>query len=214
MKILVSVKRAVDHNVKVRIKSDKTGVDTENVKMSVKPIDEIVVAKLKTEAKVLYKETADMTSLVIAEHDKAAVVEPGSKTAFVGSEISRDDRPELTEAKIIVSGGRGPGSQEKFMEVMTSLADKLGATVGVSRAAVTAGYAFNGWWVGQIGKIAAPQLYIAADVLGAIQHRAGIEDSRTIVTINKDAEIPILSMADYGLESNLLVAVPELVTAL
>jgi electron transfer flavoprotein alpha subunit len=180
-----------------------------NAVATVQALDAVKVLTVRTTG---FDAAASDAGAALIEVREAAALE--GRSQYVGSEIAKNDRPELTAAKVIVSGGRALGSSEQFNTVLTPLADKLGAALGASRAAVDAGYAPNDWQVGQTGKIVAPQLYIAAGISGAIQHLAGMKDSKVIVAINKDPEAPIFSVADYGLEADLFVAVPEFVSRL
>jgi len=179
-----------------------------NAVQTVRTKDKIKVITVRTST---FQATGEGGSAPI--EDAAAAADPGI-SSFVGEELSKSERPELTSAKIIISGGRAMQSRENFTKYIEPVADKLGAAVGASRAAVDAGYAPNDWQVGQTGKVVAPELYIAVGISGAIQHLAGMKDSKVIVAINKDEEAPIFQVADYGLVADLYQALPELAAEL
>jgi electron transfer flavoprotein alpha subunit len=179
-----------------------------NALQTVRSVDKIKVITVRTST---FQATPAGGSAPV--EPAAAAADPGV-SSFVGEELSRSERPELTSAKIIISGGRAMQSRENFTKYIEPVADKLGAAVGASRAAVDAGYAPNDWQVGQTGKVVAPELYIAVGISGAIQHLAGMKDSKVIVAINKDEEAPIFQVADYGLVADLYQALPELAAEL
>jgi electron transfer flavoprotein alpha subunit len=179
-----------------------------NALQTVRSTDKIKVITVRTST---FQATGEGGAAAIEAVMPAA--DPGL-SSFVGEELSRSERPELTSARIIISGGRAMQSRENFAKYIEPVADKLGAAVGASRAAVDAGYAPNDWQVGQTGKVVAPELYIAVGISGAIQHLAGMKDSKVIVAINKDEEAPIFQVADYGLVADLYQALPELAAQL
>jgi len=188
-------------------------IDIDTFKRPIYAGNAIATCKSNDNLKILTIRTTAFEKAIISDKEtKITSIKSGEKTTltkYINSELSKNERPELTAADIVVSGGRGLGSSENF-QVLEKLADKLGAAMGASRAAVDAGYVPNDWQVGQTGKVVAPNLYIAAGISGAIQHLAGMKDSKVIVAINKDEEAPIFTVSDYGLSEDLFKAVPEM----
>ena len=188
-------------------------IDIDTFKRPIYAGNAIATCKSNDNLKILTIRTTAFEKAIISDNEtKTTSIKSGEKTTlskYINSELSKNERPELTAADIVVSGGRGLGSSENF-QVLEKLADKLGAAMGASRAAVDAGYVPNDWQVGQTGKVVAPNLYIAAGISGAIQHLAGMKDSKVIVAINKDEEAPIFTVSDYGLSEDLFKAVPEM----
>ena len=188
-------------------------IDTDTFKRPIYAGNAIATCKSNDNLKVLTIRTTAFEKAIISDQETKTTsiksVENTTLSKYINSELSKNERPELTAADIVVSGGRGLGSSENF-QVLEKLADKLGAAMGASRAAVDAGYVPNDWQVGQTGKVVAPNLYIAAGISGAIQHLAGMKDSKVIVAINKDEEAPIFTVSDYGLSEDLFKAVPEM----
>ena len=188
-------------------------IDIDTFKRPIYAGNAIATCKSNDNLKILTIRTTAFEKAIISDQEtKITSIKSGEKTTlskYINSELSKNERPELTAADIVVSGGRGLGSSENF-QVLEKLADKLGAAMGASRAAVDAGYVPNDWQVGQTGKVVAPNLYIAAGISGAIQHLAGMKDSKVIVAINKDEEAPIFTVSDYGLSEDLFKAVPEM----
>ncbi|MDA7545321.1 FAD-binding protein [Alphaproteobacteria bacterium] len=188
-------------------------IDIDTFKRPIYAGNAIATCKSNDNLKILTIRTTAFEKAIISDKEtKTTSIKSGEKTAlskYINSELSKNERPELTAAEIVVSGGRGLGSSENF-QILEKLADKLGAAMGASRAAVDAGYVPNDWQVGQTGKVVAPNLYIAAGISGAIQHLAGMKDSKVIVAINKDEEAPIFTVSDYGLSEDLFKAVPEM----